>query len=86
MMTAAARVEARVRMEGGSQSSALAGQQMLRLAIIYPGDNQALVTLYDGTGTMLLQLETTQDAAGNQMAQMLFERDPQGKPANVRAG
>ena len=73
-------LEARVRMEGGSL---LAKDGLtMRVQIIYPGDKQAIITVYDGAGSILLQLETTEDKAGNQMAQVLFEQDPQRKPAN----
>ncbi len=87
-------LEARVRMEGENvfavepgpngrhRSSTSANEQTMRLAIIYPGDNQAIVTLYDSDGKILVQLATTEDGAGNQMAQILFEQEPQGKPAN----
>ena len=63
-------------------SSTPANEQGMRLEIIYPGDNQAIITLYDGTDKILLQLETTEDGAGNQMGRILFEQDPQGKLAN----
>jgi len=88
-------LEARVRMEGENvfaserapngvrrASSTPASGQTIRIVIIYPGDNQANVTVYDFTGEILLQLETTEDGAGNQMSQILFEQAPQGKPAN----
>ena len=86
-------LEGRVRMEGGSlraigrepngvrhASSKDASGLMWRVRIIYQGDKQAIVTVYDGAGDILLQLETTEDKAGNQMGQVLFEQDPQGKP------
>jgi YD repeat-containing protein len=88
-------VEARVRMEGENvfamergpngvmlASPKPASAQTMRVAIIYSGDKQANVTVYDPTGEIVLQLETTEDGAGNQLDQILFERDPQGKPAN----
>lgn len=87
--------EARVRMEGENviafepapggvrrRSSAPAGGLTMRLAITYPGDNQAIVTLYDSDDKISLQLATTEDGAGNEMAQILFQQEPQGKPAN----
>jgi hypothetical protein len=87
-------LEASVRMEGGSflaterepndvryASSKDASGLTMRVRIIYPGDKQAIITVYDGAGTILLQLETTEDKASNQMVQVLFEQDPQGKPA-----
>jgi hypothetical protein len=72
------------RFKGGPRASATpANEQTMRLRIIFPGENQAIITLYDGTQNdkMLLQLETTADSAGNQMEQILFEQEPQGKPA-----
>jgi YD repeat-containing protein len=59
----------------------MASEITMRLALTYPGDNQAVVTLYDAAGKILLQLETTEDGAGNEMAQILFQREPQNKPA-----
>jgi YD repeat-containing protein len=89
-------VEARLRMEGESvfavegapnrprrASSTPAGAQTtMRIAIVYSGDKQANVTVYDFAGEIALQLEATEDGAGNQMSQILFAQDPQGKPAN----
>jgi hypothetical protein len=88
-------LEARVRMEGGNlvalergpnggrhASSKDASGLMMRVRIVYPGDNQANITMYDGGGNILLQLQTTEDNAGNQMDQVLFEKDPHDKPAN----
>jgi hypothetical protein len=63
-------------------SSADPSGLMMRVRIVYPGDRQANLTMYDGAGNILLQLETTEDKAGNQMAQVLFEQNPQGKPAS----
>jgi len=87
-------LEASVRMEGGSflaterepngvrHASSKDGSGLtMRVRIIYPGDKQAIITVYDGAGSILLQLETTEDKASNQMVQVLFEQDPQGKPA-----
>ncbi len=54
---------------------------MMRIRIIYPGENQAVITLYDHENKILLQLDTREDAAGNQMSAVLFGQDPQGKPA-----
>jgi len=86
-------VEARVRMEGGTlfaldrgpngvrnASARVASGLMMRVRLIYPADKQAIIIVYDGDGSILLQLETTEDQAGNQIAQVLFEQDPQGKP------
>ena len=87
--------EARLRMEGENlfaverapngvphASSTPANQSTMRIEIIYPGDNQAIVTMYDFTGKIVLQLQTTEDGVGNQMGQILFEHEPHGKPAN----
>lgn len=87
--------EARIRMEGENlfaveratngvphASSTPANQSTMRIEIIYPGDNQAIVTMYDFTGKIVLQLQTTEDGVGNQMGQILFEHEPHGKPAN----
>ena len=68
-------LEARVRMSNDATGL------MMRVRIIYPGDKQAIITVYDGAGSIVLQLETAEDKAGNQMGQVLFEQDPQGKPA-----
>ena len=54
---------------------------MMHVRLIYPADKQAIIIVYDGAGSMLLQLETTEDKAGTQIAQVLFEQEPQGKPA-----
>jgi hypothetical protein len=69
-------LEARVRLEDRDE---------MRVAIIYPGDpgeNHAIVTVYDGAGAILAQVETMEDAVGNQMTRMLFGQDAHGKPAN----
>ncbi len=88
--------EARVRMEGENvvaierepngarhASSTPASQVMMRVAIMYPGDNHAIVTVYDLAGKIVLQLQTTEDGAGNQINQILFEQESHGKPAST---
>jgi hypothetical protein len=88
-------VEARLRMEGENLSAieratngvahsspTPASQATIRLEIIYPGDNQAIVTVYDFSGKIAFQLQTTEDGVGNQMDQILFTQEPQGKQAN----
>lgn len=87
--------EARLRMEGekllaiergpngvAHASSTPPSQVTLRLEIIYPGDNLAIVTMYDFSGKIDFQLQTTEDGVGNQMDQILFTQEPHGKPAN----
>ena len=54
----------------------------MRLTITYPGDNQAIVTMYDLAGKIALQVQIAEDGVGNQMDQILFAQEPQGKPAN----
>jgi hypothetical protein len=89
-------LEARVRMEGENMvgveqepngprhaTSTQISQLMMRVAIIYPGDNQAIITVYDIAGKILVQLQATEDGAGNQIDQILFEQDPHGKPVNT---
>jgi hypothetical protein len=39
-----------------------------------------VITLYDGSGEIILNLETEEDNAGNQIAQVLFAQQPQDKP------
>ena len=88
-------LEARIRMEGGNvigierestgvrhASSTPASQLVMRVAIIYPGDNQAIITVYDVEGKIVFQLQTTEDGTGNQIEQILFSQEPRSKPAN----
>src|SRR5260370_26067984 len=62
-------LEARIRMEGGNVvtierepngvrhvSPTPASQLMMRIAILYPGDNQAIITVYDVAGKISLQV------------------------------
>jgi hypothetical protein len=54
-------------------------QIMMRVQILYPSEKRAIVTMYGADAQILLQVETTEDDAGNQMGQILFEHEPQGK-------
>ncbi len=55
-------------------------KQVMRVRITYPGDNHAIITLY-ADGVILAQFDETEDGAGNELAHVLFEDDPQNKPA-----
>jgi hypothetical protein len=84
-------LEARMREEGpgvyridrprGVQRAESAAVTM-RIRIDYSGENQAVITVYGPDGEMLFQVQTTEDQAGNEASQVLFEQDPQNKPAN----
>jgi hypothetical protein len=52
---------------------------MMRVQILYPREKRAIITMYDAEGQIMVQVETTEDEAGNQMGQILFEHQPQGK-------
>jgi hypothetical protein len=84
-------LEARMREEGegvfridGSHGGRRAGSAAvtMRIRIVYPGENQAVITVHGPDGEILLQVQTTEDRAGNEASQVLFEQDPQNKPAN----
>jgi hypothetical protein len=56
-------------------------QLTMRVQILYPREKRAIITVYGPDGKIMVQLESTEDAAGNQMGQILFEHEPQGKSA-----
>lgn len=56
-------------------------KQLMRVEVTYPREDHAIITLYDRDGAILAQIEQAQDAAGNEIGRILFEQDPQNKPA-----
>lgn len=87
--------EARLRVEGGNAFKVqngpngehhvekIAEGDMLRVRVVYAGDDQALITVYDFDGDIMLQLQSTETSIGSRMQQVLFQWEPQGKPATA---
>ena len=86
-------VEARIRIDGPNVFSVKhrpdgtrqispqsSSDEMMRVSISYLGENKAVINIF-AEGKLVSSYETTEDAAGNQIGQVLYEQDPQNKPA-----
>ena len=68
-------VEARVRFAGVREK-----EDGLRVQFAYTGENQSLLSVYNGSGELMFRAESDEDHAGNEATRVLFETDAQNPP------